>query len=88
MTRGWEFLLQQRLQFAQQPVRKNLYSRQLMFVRDMIILIKHRGGWELIRQRKQTQINRDNARKNKHRVEYYYKVGDKVMLANHTACKY
>ena len=44
--------------------------------------------WELIRQRKQTQINRDNARENKHRVDYGYKVGYKVMLTNHTAYKY
>ena len=34
------------------------------------------------------QINRDKACKNKHRVEYDYKVGDKVMLTKHTAYKY
>ena len=34
------------------------------------------------------QINRDNARKNKHIVYYDYKVRDKVMLTNHTAYKY
>ena len=34
------------------------------------------------------QINRDNARENKHRVDYDYKFGDKVILLNHTAHKY
>ena len=51
----------------------------------MIIPIKHRVDWDLIRPRKQAQINRDNARENKHRVEYDYKFGDKVVLNNHTA---
>ena len=44
--------------------------------------------WELIRQRKQTQINRDNTGENKQRFKYDYKVGDKVMLADHTSYKY
>ena len=42
----------------------------------------------LIRQQKQTQMNRDNTRENKHIVDYEYKVGDKVMLTNHTVYKY
>ena len=54
----------------------------------MILLIEHRVDWELIRQRKQTQNNRDNNCENKHRVEYDYKVGYDVMLTNHTAYKY
>ena len=61
---------------------------QFIFGRDMILPIKHRVDWELIRQQKQTQINRDNTQENKHRVEYDYKVGDKFILANHTAYKY
>ena len=32
---------------------------QLLFVRDMIIPIKHKVDWGLILQRKQTQINKD-----------------------------
>ena len=54
----------------------------------MIILIKHRVNWELIRQQKQAQSNRENTRKNKQRVEYDYKVGDKVMLTNNNAQEY
>ena len=33
-------------------------------------------------------MNIDNTLQNKHRVEYDYKVGDKVMIANHAAYKY
>ena len=61
---------------------------QLIFGRDMIIPIKHRVDWELILQKKQTQINRDNTRDNKHRVDYGYKVGNKFMLTKHTAYKF
>ena len=61
---------------------------QLIFGRDAILLIKHSVDWELIRQKKQTQINGDNTGENKHRFDYDYKVGDKVILTNHTAQKY
>ena len=69
--------------------RQKGYSQgQLIFGYTMILLIKHRVDWELIRKRKQTLINRDNTQYNKHRLDYYYKVGDKVMLTKHTAYKY
>ena len=68
--------------------QKGYSPGQLIFGRDMIPPIKHRVGWELIRQQKQIQINRDNARENKHRVDYNYKVGDKFMLTKHNAYKY
>ena len=69
--------------------RQNIYSPgQLISGRDMILPIKHRVDWRLIRQQKQTQINRYNTRQNKHRVYYEYKFGDKVILNNHTAYKY
>ena len=54
----------------------------------MILLLKDREDWELIRQRKKTLINSDNTRENKDRVDYDYKFGDKVMLTNHNAYKY
>ena len=44
--------------------------------------------WELIRHWKQPQINKDNTRKNRNRVYHNYKVGDNVILNNHTAYKY
>ena len=65
--------------------KRGYITGQLIFGRDMIILIKHRVNWELIRQQKQAQSNRENTRKNKQRVEYDYKVGDKVMLTNNNA---
>ena len=37
---------------------------QLVFGRDIIILIKHNMYWELIRQQKQAQINKYNIHKN------------------------
>ena len=61
---------------------------KLLCVRDMILLIKHTVDWELIRQRKQMLINKDNARENNHRVDYDYKVGDNTMLTNHNEYKY
>ena len=69
--------------------RKNGYSPgQLIYGRDMILLIKHTVDWELIRQLKQTQINKDNIHKNIHRVDHDYKVGDNVMITKHTEYKY
>ena len=64
--------------------QKSYSPGQLVFVCDMIIQVKHRVHWELIHQKKQTQINRDNTRENKHSVDYDYTFGDNVMLNNHT----
>ena len=44
--------------------------------------------WGLIRQQKETQINKDNFHKNTHRVDYDHQVGDNVMLTKHIAYKY
>ena len=65
--------------------RQKCYSTvQLVLGRGMNILIKQRVDWESIRQRKKTQNNKDNTHENKQRVDYDYKVGDKVILLNHT----
>ena len=61
---------------------------QLIFGRDMIPLIKHTVDWELIHQKKQIQINKDNIYKNRHIIDHEYKVGDNVMLINLSAYKY
>ena len=69
--------------------RQIFYSPgQLVFGCDMILLIKHKVDWELIRQRKQAQINKYNSRKNRHRDYHDYKVGDTFILTKHTAYKY
>ena len=65
--------------------KKGYSPGQLIFGHDMILPIKHRVDWELIHQRKLTQINRDNTLENKHRVDYDYKVRDRVMLTKPTA---
>ena len=54
----------------------------------MILPIKHKVDWELIRQKNQAQINKYNICKNRHRFDHNYKVGDNAMLTNHTAYKY
>ena len=61
---------------------------QLIFGRDMIILIKHTADWELIRQRKQAEIIKYSIQENKNQVDHDYKVRDKVILTKHTAYKY
>ena len=61
---------------------------QLLFGRDMILLIKHKVDWVLIRQKKQTHIYKDNIHKNRNRFDHDYNVGDKVMLNNHAVYKY
>ena len=69
-------------------MQKGYSPGQLIFGLDMILPIKHRVDWELISQKKQTQVNRDNIQDNKHRVDYEYKVRDKVILTNHNSYKY
>ena len=54
----------------------------------MILLIKHKVDWELICQRNQTKIDKDNIHENNKRVAQKFKVGDKVILSNHAANKY
>ena len=60
---------------------------QLVFGHDMILPIKYEVDWELMHQRKQAQINNDDNRENRNRVDYGYKVIDEVVLANHTIYK-
>ena len=54
----------------------------------MIFNIKHTANWEYIRQRKQDLINKNNKRENAGRINYDYKVGDKVLLARGNENKY
>ena len=61
---------------------------QLIFGLDMILMIKHTVDWELIHQQKKAQINKDNIRENRNRVDHDYKVVDKVVLNNNSAYKY
>ena len=52
----------------------------MVFNRDMIFNITHKVNWELIRQRKQAVIQKNNSRENSKRIPHEYHAGDKVML--------
>ena len=54
----------------------------------MILPINHVVYWSYIPQRKQTQINKDFNRENNTRIDYDYRVEDKVMIKYRSACKY
>ena len=64
---------------------KGYSTGQLVFGRDMILLIKHKVDWELILQINRTQINKYNIHENSKRVDHNYKVGDKFMINDHDA---
>ena len=53
---------------------------QLVFGRDMILPISVQADWDVIKQRKQEEIDRNNRRENRSRISHKYKVGDKVYL--------
>ena len=61
---------------------------QLVFGRDMILLITHVAYWIYIRKRKQTQIYNDFIQENANRIYHYYIVVDKVMTQNKSSYKY
>ena len=84
----WAVILAESETLSTTNRQKGYSPVQLIFGRDMVLLIKHRVDWELIGQRKQTQINKDNIRSNIYIVYYDYKVGYNVMLTNHTVYKY
>ena len=60
---------------------------QLVFGRDMIFNMKHEADWEMIKQRKQKLINKNNERENSKRIPHTYRVGDKVLLRRGTENK-
>jgi hypothetical protein len=49
---------------------------QLVFGRDLIVQTNHIAHWQIIKNRKQKSIDRNNERENVKRVDYDYKVGD------------
>ena len=61
--------------------RLKCYSpEQILFGRDMIIPIKHKLNSGLICQKRKTQINKENIRKNSKIIYHDYKLGDKDIL--------
>ena len=53
---------------------------QLIFGRDMLLPIRIKTDWAMIRQRKQDIIDANNRRENSRRIEHEYRVGEKVLL--------
>jgi mRNA-degrading endonuclease RelE of RelBE toxin-antitoxin system len=54
---------------------------QLIFGRDMILLIQFKADWaSILLQCKQEQIIKDNVRENSQRIPHGYHIGDKVLL--------
>jgi hypothetical protein len=53
---------------------------QLAFGQDAILNIKHMSDWEHIRQRKQSQINENDRRKNLSRRAHNCSLGDKTLV--------
>ena len=51
---------------------------QLVFGRDMILPLRFTADWELIRERRQKEMLKNNAKENSKRIPHTYSVGDKV----------
>ena len=54
----------------------------------MVLPIKNKVGWVLMRHQKQKQINEDNVHENSKIVDHDNKVGDKFVLDNYAVHKY
>ena len=53
---------------------------QLVFGRDMLLPMTFEANWTRIQQNRQKEINRNNDRENKSRIDHVYSIGDKVLL--------
>jgi hypothetical protein len=58
---------------------------QLVFGRDMILPIRFKVQWAEIRQRRQTEMNRNHMRENNKRIDHTFKVGDRILLTDSRA---
>ena len=61
---------------------------QLVFGRDSILNTKFEADWNIIRQRKQSMIAKNNERENQGRIKHTYKVGDKVLYKRDDKAKF
>ena len=55
---------------------------QLIFGRDMIYPVEYVAEWDVLRQKKQKIIDKNNTRENSRRVEFDYCVGQKILIIN------
>ena len=61
---------------------------QLVFGRDAVFNIPFKANWDYIRQRKQNIINKNNDRENSKRLNYQYKVGQKILVETYSKTKF
>ena len=59
---------------------KEATPAQLVFNRDMVMNIAHIANWKSMAEKRQLQINRDNARENSKRVRHDYVIGDRAYI--------
>ena len=66
---------------------RSLYHRtldatpgQLVFGRDMLFDIPYVADWAKIGKRRQEQVDKDCEKNNRRRIDYDYRVGQKVLL--------
>jgi len=53
---------------------------QLVFRRDMFMLVSANIDWDAIKQRKQRAIHKSNERKNSSRINHTYSAGDWILI--------
>ena len=61
---------------------------QLVFGHDTIINLTFDENWQLIRQRKQAAIHKNNQAENNKRLHHKYKVNDTVLVKNHQSTEF
>ena len=59
-------------------------AMQLVFGRDGVFNIPFKANWDIIRQRKQQIINKNNEKENKKRKPHQYKVKDLILIKNYS----
>ena len=55
---------------------------QLIFRRDMIYPVEYVAEWDVLRQKKQKQIDKNNHRENSRQIDFDYRVGQKILIIN------
>ena len=61
---------------------------QLVFGRDAILNAAFEADWGLIKERKKTLIKKNNERENNARIDYQYRIGEKVLMKEGLNTKY
>ena len=61
---------------------------QIIFGRDMTLDMQYLADWTAIKARKQQLIHKNNIIENSKHIPHQYKMGDTVMLENHSTNKY